>query len=386
MAPAGALRRVRESRPLELGRLLQYGLALASAGGALIHLSAAGDHSSEPVEAALFLAAAAGQLVWAGLVLRSVSAWLLGAGGVLSVVLVACWALSRTTGLPALGGAVEPLGFKDGIAVLLEIAVAAGAGLLAVLPLPGRAMLVPAGRFAFHTAALSVAALTVGAMVFAPGHPGSGHSGAELAAGHHDGASGEGAGAGHGDDHGANAGTAAGHGAEAPHGDELAHAAGGAHPAGEDGHGGTAGHDAHEGRGAASGHAGHEEVAEFAVASSAAGGEGRAGHGAHGAHGADPTEADAGATGHSPSGDHSAHGPGPQGGGGQAPEADQAAGPHRGGHDHGASQPEGNREPDRGHRDHRDDDGRRERSILDSLIGLVTSTGEIRRPAATPSG
>lgn len=53
-------------------------------------------------------------------------------------------------------------------AVLLEASIIAGAGLLALIPAAGRAVPVPAGRLASAAVVLSVAALTVTAVVFAP--------------------------------------------------------------------------------------------------------------------------------------------------------------------------------------------------------------------------
>lgn len=158
---------------LALGRLLQCALAAASVGAALVHLEAARDHSSEPGQWALVLgaiAAAAGQLAWAGLIMRSVWQRRLFAGILFNLVLIGGWALSRTVGLPVPGGSVEPLGFKDGIAVLLETAIIGGAGLLAVIPRTGRALPVRAGRLASGAVVLSVAALTLAAVVFASDH------------------------------------------------------------------------------------------------------------------------------------------------------------------------------------------------------------------------
>lgn len=162
-----------ERQPLALGRLLQCVLATASVGAAVVHLEAARDHSLEPGEGALVigaLMAAAGQLVWAALIMRGAWQRRLGAGMLLNLVLIGGWALSRTTGLPLAGGGVEPLGFKDGVAVFLEAAIIAGAGLLALIPRPSRAVHVRAGRLAAGATMVSVAALAVIAVLFAPAH------------------------------------------------------------------------------------------------------------------------------------------------------------------------------------------------------------------------
>lgn len=157
-------------KPLALGRLLQCGLAAASAGAALIHVEAAGDHISQPALFIGAIGAAVGQLVWAGLIMRGVWQRRLAAGVLFNLVLIGGWALSRTTGLPLVGGGVEPLGFNDGIAVLFETAIIAGAGLLALIPRADRALPVRAGYLASGAAVVSVAALTVTALLLAPDH------------------------------------------------------------------------------------------------------------------------------------------------------------------------------------------------------------------------
>ncbi len=355
MSVAVAHRERRRQQPLELGRLLQYGLAMVSLGGGLIHLSAAGDHSSQALEAGLFVGAAATQIVWAGLVLRSRNRLLLGAGANLSLVLIACWTLTRTTGLSLLGGAVEPIGFKDGIAVLLEVAVLVGVALLALLPAEGRALLVPAGRYAGGASFLAVAALTVTALVFAPAHPGGGHAGAEEASGHHGEANGELAAAGHSGDE-AHAEVAGAHAAgEDTHGVAgAAHtdaAGAAAHPA--DGHAaGAVGHgaDAASGMDMAA-HGGHGAPSSNLVAAAGTSSEGHAGHGGS-ANGSSASPADHSAHGGEPAGsgteiDHSAHGADPASGDAQTDhsahgsEPSDPQEPAQADHDHGASAPEG---------------------------------------------
>lgn len=158
--------RIDEREPLSLERLLQYGLAAASAGTALIHFKAAFGHR----EQALFFygtqASAAVQLMWATEILRRTWQRRLLAGVALNLVFIGVWALSRTTGLPLTEG-VEPLGFQDGINVLLEAGIIAGAALLALIPRADRAVPVRAGRLALGAVTVFVAALTVTAVLFA---------------------------------------------------------------------------------------------------------------------------------------------------------------------------------------------------------------------------
>ena len=100
---------------------------LAAAGG--LHLAALPDHLNESAAAATFFAAVAlGQLVGAVLIAtrpspRTTVAVILG-----NAVVLAIWAVSRTTGLPVGGelGVREPLAALDGLAAIAEILVVAG--------------------------------------------------------------------------------------------------------------------------------------------------------------------------------------------------------------------------------------------------------------------
>jgi hypothetical protein len=117
---------------------------LATAGG--FHLAALPSHLHESAAAGMFFAAVAlGQLVGAVLVAtrpssRTTVAVILG-----NVVVLAIWAVSRTTGLPVGGelGAREPLAALDGLAAVAEILVVAGA--LTVLRRAGMIRLRSAG-------------------------------------------------------------------------------------------------------------------------------------------------------------------------------------------------------------------------------------------------
>jgi hypothetical protein len=112
-------------------------LATASLGAGAIHFAVAGEHLQEwrPLGVA-FLAAGAFQVLWAvAVVVRDSRAALL-AGGMLSVLFIGVYLMSRTTGLPLGPEAFEPepLGAADLLCCALEVPVAAGALLLARLP------------------------------------------------------------------------------------------------------------------------------------------------------------------------------------------------------------------------------------------------------------
>ena len=101
-------------------------------GAGVLHISAAGDHTNLPVMLAGFLVVATLQAGLGGLLLFRRAGGLVLAGGLaLTVGALAAWLVSRTTGLPFLpGGHMEPIGFKDGVTVVFEVATAP---LLAVL-------------------------------------------------------------------------------------------------------------------------------------------------------------------------------------------------------------------------------------------------------------
>lgn len=97
---------------------------MLSIGAGVIHVSAAGDHTNLPVMFAGFLVVATLQVGLGALLLRRPPSRLLVAAGlVLMVGSVGVWLVSRTAGLPFLeDGHTEPVGFKDGITVLFELA------------------------------------------------------------------------------------------------------------------------------------------------------------------------------------------------------------------------------------------------------------------------
>jgi hypothetical protein len=113
------------------------GMLLIGAG--LLHISAAGDHTNLPVMTAGFLVVAALQAGLGGFLLYRRAGRLVIAGGLaLTLGALAIWLVSRTAGLPFLpGGHMEPIGFKDGITVLFEVATAPLLALLASTDLDG---------------------------------------------------------------------------------------------------------------------------------------------------------------------------------------------------------------------------------------------------------
>ena len=104
-------------------RLVSTLAAILSIGAGVIHVSAAGDHTSLPVMFAGFLVVATLQIALGALLLwRRPSKLLIAAGLGLMVGSIAVWVLSRTQGLPFLeDGHTEPIGFKDGVTVLFEL-------------------------------------------------------------------------------------------------------------------------------------------------------------------------------------------------------------------------------------------------------------------------
>src|SRR5687768_2932252 len=113
------------------------GMLLIGAG--LLHISAAGDHTDLPVMTAGFLMVAALQAGRGGFLLYRRAGRLVIAGGLaLTLSALAIWLVSRTAGLPFLpGGHMEPIGFKDGITVVFEVATAPLLALLASAELDG---------------------------------------------------------------------------------------------------------------------------------------------------------------------------------------------------------------------------------------------------------
>jgi hypothetical protein len=185
---------------------------------ALLHVSAAGDHTNLPVMLTGFLVVATLQAALGGLLLLRRPGRLVLAGGLaLTLGSLAVWLVSRTAGLPFLpGGHMEPIGFKDGVTVLFEVATVPVLAILWSAELDS--VRLPSPRLGTQAVAVlgsGVFALFVPALVLGGGEH---HSAGELAGHMH----------GEGDhDHA---------------GEELAQAAG-AHDGDHGSHDGSAGHD-----------------------------------------------------------------------------------------------------------------------------------------------
>ncbi|HEY3238392.1 MAG TPA: hypothetical protein VGL92_02420 [Acidimicrobiia bacterium] len=138
-------------------------------GAGLIHASAAPGHRAHAALFAFFVTVAVLQLLWGLAVLRWAGWPLLIAGAALNSVVAATWVLSRTAGLPGVPGAehVEPVGFKDGVSSLLELAlVLSVAGLL---PQAAGRLRAASAPMASWVVVAAIGALTTAA-VAAPGH------------------------------------------------------------------------------------------------------------------------------------------------------------------------------------------------------------------------
>jgi hypothetical protein len=162
----------------DVGGLLRSGVAYLCLAAGVLHVSAAADHRGMAGHVAFFLVVAVGQsALGAAILLARPGRWLaLGAGVNLAVALV--WVLSRTTGLPVDGSSpAEAIGFKDGIATMIEMGAAAGAGLWWLLPDGARRVALPSGRLA--ATMLGTGVWAVGAAALFAGHahsPGHTHA------------------------------------------------------------------------------------------------------------------------------------------------------------------------------------------------------------------
>jgi hypothetical protein len=115
------------------GSALIVGVALASAGCAVVHAAAGPAHFREATAfGAFFLAAAALQGTWALLVIRRVTRALLKIGAFGNTAVLLLWAVTRTVGLPIGPDAwhAEAVAPPDAFASLLEVMVVLGAAVL----------------------------------------------------------------------------------------------------------------------------------------------------------------------------------------------------------------------------------------------------------------
>ena len=162
---------------------MAYATAVFFAAAGILHISAAADHTDLPTMLTGFIAVGALQATFAGVLLwRRPKPLLLVGALALTVLAVGIWAISRTRGLSFVdGGHTEPIGFKDAVTVLFELATLPGLFLLASrdlsrvhLPSPrlGTSVLAWVGAAAF---ALFVPALVLGGAHSDEGH-GADHS------------------------------------------------------------------------------------------------------------------------------------------------------------------------------------------------------------------
>jgi hypothetical protein len=242
----------------DAARLVGRLTAVFSIAAGVIHISAAADHENLPVMLAGFLVVATLQVSLGGLLLwRRPSGLLVVAALGLMLGSVGVWLVSRTMGLPFLpGGHMEPIGFKDGVTVLFELASVPGL-LLLLSPELGRVSL-PSPRLgtqALGFAGVASFMLFVPALVLGGGEHHS-HDQMEAMGGH---SHGGGDGHGHGGEELARAGGADGHGHGA--GGDSGDRSGGGHEHGEAGAGlsqsGGSGGGGHDHGGSGGGNGGH---------------------------------------------------------------------------------------------------------------------------------
>jgi hypothetical protein len=160
------------------------GLAMVSAGAGAIHLAVIGKHTAaSPLYGVFFALVAAFQLGWALLMISRPSRMLYLAGALGNAVVIATWAVSRSTGVPIGPGAgiPEPVGFIDGVASAYEAVIVGGAMvIMQAAPDPPRALRSRTRSLAGWGRAGAVGVLTALALVF----PGSAHHDAAHSIGH----------------------------------------------------------------------------------------------------------------------------------------------------------------------------------------------------------
>ena len=152
--------------------------AIFTIGAGVIHVSAAADHSQLPVMMAGFIAIAMLQVGFGCLLIwRRPSQELAAAGIALAAICVLIWCASRTVGLDVFGIAdAEPVGVKDGVAIVFELASIPGLLFFAGpfdasgrLPAPLRR------RYAFELVAAFALALYVPALTIEGEHQHASH-------------------------------------------------------------------------------------------------------------------------------------------------------------------------------------------------------------------
>jgi hypothetical protein len=158
-------------------------IAISSLGAGAINVAAAATVGRANIDTlAFFVAVAAAQIAWGAIALVRASRWWLALGAVGNLAVVATWLTSRTVGLPAgsAAGITLPVGFPDGLATALEIAVVLGAASLTARWLAGSRAVAGSPRVTMATAlvvgvlALAGVLVQTGAISSAPSSDGGG--------------------------------------------------------------------------------------------------------------------------------------------------------------------------------------------------------------------
>lgn len=142
--------------------------ALASMGAGGVHLTVAGPHFGESVPLAVaFLVAGWVQILLGAMALRRTGRVLAGSLVTVHTLALAAWAVSRTVGLPLIGGGVEPVGASGLITVGLEVAAI---GALAVSAVGARAGWRMPGAAAVAAVAVVLGTASAGVLSVGAGH------------------------------------------------------------------------------------------------------------------------------------------------------------------------------------------------------------------------
>lgn len=143
--------------------IIRNALVAASFGAGVIHVGAAVDHAQHIAQLAFFMFVAATQLWWAGVVrwVREAPFSLLWVGAAFNTGVLVVWIVSRTMGLPEVGGGshggpvplitatasrVDSVGVADVTASLLEVGSVGGVLLLSRFRRAARGPAAVAGR------------------------------------------------------------------------------------------------------------------------------------------------------------------------------------------------------------------------------------------------
>jgi len=162
-----------------VGAYLRWMLALASFGAAALHFAFVPGHFSEYwAHGTFFVVVAWLQLAWAIGMLVKPSRTLLFVG-LLNIVVVGVWIVSRTAGIP-IGPETgsEPVGFPDTLSVVLESIIVLGSALLLWKPSIVRNRLRPHSVVPGLAVAATIALVAASAAAFTPRYGGEHHGAA----------------------------------------------------------------------------------------------------------------------------------------------------------------------------------------------------------------